>query len=221
MTARLTQTQVDGWNVASGGGESDPVFTGSPAQGVTNADMTNWRAAHTIFDSTDVPVAGTIGATEVTNWKAVHTAWTAFEGAGGTISGAVTVSDQSTIVLSANDPNGGIEIRSTTGGMPFLDFSNDGAVDYDARLRLTGDDTLALEGATLDISGIAGDNIAWMLQHGAANAACAPASPVWDSAAGHVVIPHESGKTSATSCSETTMATPTPRPAPTRSSAKG
>jgi hypothetical protein len=42
--------------------------------------------------------------------------------------------------------NGSIELRGTT---PFVDFANDSSVDYDARLRLTGDDTLSVEGADL------------------------------------------------------------------------
>ncbi|MGB9586016.1 MAG: hypothetical protein ACPL7A_01195, partial [Anaerolineales bacterium] len=52
-----------------------------------------------------------------------------------------------------SDSNIGLELRSgTTGGTPYIDFSNDPTIDYDVRLRLTGDDILALEGGTHDIA---------------------------------------------------------------------
>lgn len=42
---------------------------------------------------------------------------------------------------------GSLELRGAT---PFIDFSNDAAIDYDARLRLLSDDVLAVEGAVLN-----------------------------------------------------------------------
>lgn len=43
----------------------------------------------------------------------------------------------------------GAELRSTNGGTPFIDFSNDSSIDYDMRIRLTGNDELRIEGGTL------------------------------------------------------------------------
>lgn len=43
-----------------------------------------------------------------------------------------------------------IELRKS-GTTPYLDFSNDGATDFDMRLRLTGDDSLAIEGGNVGI----------------------------------------------------------------------
>lgn len=40
----------------------------------------------------------------------------------------------------------GLELRSSNGGSPYLDFSNDGSIDHDARIQLTGDDVLAITG---------------------------------------------------------------------------
>lgn len=56
------------------------------------------------------------------------------------------------IRLRGNDPNAAIEVRGEAGGTPYIDFSNDATSDYDVRLRLTGDDILALEGGTHDIA---------------------------------------------------------------------
>ena len=47
--------------------------------------------------------------------------------------------------------NPGIELRATAGGTSYIDWSNDGTSDYDARLRLTGNDLLYLEGSNLNI----------------------------------------------------------------------
>ncbi len=55
-------------------------------------------------------------------------------------------------VQNAGSP--GIELRSTAGGTPFVDFSNDSGTDFDARIRLTGNDELSLEGATLKTAAI-------------------------------------------------------------------
>ncbi|QXJ39600.1 hypothetical protein BV455_02966 [Parageobacillus caldoxylosilyticus] len=57
--------------------------------------------------------------------------------AGDTMTGALTIS-------SASNP--GLELRSTGGGTPFIDFSNDGSTDYDARIILNGDDVLDIQG---------------------------------------------------------------------------
>ncbi len=51
--------------------------------------------------------------------------------------------------LFNNDNNVGFELRSeTTGGNPYIDFTND-AGDYDARFQLYGNDYLAVTGANL------------------------------------------------------------------------
>ncbi len=53
-------------------------------------------------------------------------------------------------VSMGNDGNAYIELRESDGaGTPYIDFSNDAAIDYDGRIRLTGDDQLAIEGAYL------------------------------------------------------------------------
>jgi len=46
-----------------------------------------------------------------------------------------------------------IELRSTNGGDPYIDFSNDSSVDYDARIALTDNDTLTLSGTHLSTGG--------------------------------------------------------------------
>ncbi|RLB79645.1 MAG: hypothetical protein DRH17_13475 [Deltaproteobacteria bacterium] len=50
----------------------------------------------------------------------------------------------------SSDQGSSIELGGS--GTPYIDFSNDMTTDYDVRLRLTGDDTLALEGGTHDIA---------------------------------------------------------------------
>jgi len=55
----------------------------------------------------------------------------------------------------------------------------------------------------LDFTAIKYD-IRWAMQHAAANAACAAASPVVDSPQGHVVIPHQAGATCTYSCANNT-----------------
>lgn len=53
-------------------------------------------------------------------------------------------------VSMGNDGNAYIELRESDGaGTPYIDFSNDAFIDYDARIRLTGDDQLTIEGASL------------------------------------------------------------------------
>jgi hypothetical protein len=70
------------------------------------------------------------------------------------VRGTIRVSQASTIQINGLDPNGGIEIRSGAGGgTPFLDLSNDGSTDYDARLILYDDDTLSLDGASFRVGG--------------------------------------------------------------------
>lgn len=52
-----------------------------------------------------------------------------------------------------NDNNIGVEMRSgTTGGTPYIDFSNDSSTDYDMRIILTNDDTLSVQGGGLNFS---------------------------------------------------------------------
>jgi hypothetical protein len=55
-------------------------------------------------------------------------------------------------------------------------------------------------------TGLLAGDIAWLIQHGAANAGCAAASPVGDSSWHHIVIPHEAGKTCTNSCAQDTGA---------------
>jgi len=45
-----------------------------------------------------------------------------------------------------------IELRAS-GSMPYIDFSNDSSIDYDARLVLTSDDILEVQGASLVTNG--------------------------------------------------------------------
>lgn len=57
---------------------------------------------------------------------------------------------QNYVQLNGKDPNVGIELRSgSNGGTPYIDFSNDGSVDFDGRLILLGNDILSVEKATL------------------------------------------------------------------------
>ena len=55
------------------------------------------------------------------------------------------------LYLNTETNNPSIELRDTDGSglTPFIDFSNDGTIDYDARIRLLGDDTLVIEGAAI------------------------------------------------------------------------
>lgn len=54
-------------------------------------------------------------------------------------------------MLRGSDSNGGIEVRGEAGGIPYIDFANDATVDYDARIKLTGDDALTIEGTNVGI----------------------------------------------------------------------
>lgn len=47
-------------------------------------------------------------------------------------------------------------------------------------------------------------DLRWMIQHGAAGAACAAASPVGDSGSGHVVLPKPNGVTCTAACAANT-----------------
>ena len=44
-----------------------------------------------------------------------------------------------------------VEIRSTTGNVSVVDFSNDSSIDYDMRIWLTGDNSLAIDGGNFGI----------------------------------------------------------------------
>ncbi|GEM_PF-2457961 len=53
-------------------------------------------------------------------------------------------------IRGPSDANTGIELRSETlGGTPYIDFANDGAVDYDVRLIMTGNDGLLVDGSNI------------------------------------------------------------------------
>lgn len=85
------------------------------------------------------------------------------------VTGAVTFS--STLgVTGAITGNGGLkleqngntalEIRSNNGGTPFIDFSNDNAIDFDVRVILTGDDLLDIQGVS-NTGLLALGNVVW------------------------------------------------------------
>jgi hypothetical protein len=71
------------------------------------------------------------------------------------IGGTVTINGQNGVgdvaLFGGSDP--GIEMRSKNGGTPYIDFSNDTSVDYDARIILNSNDELAIEGAVLKCNG--------------------------------------------------------------------
>ena len=54
------------------------------------------------------------------------------------------------VVKAGGDPNPYMELRGT--GVPYIDFINDASTDYDARLILTNDNTLEVQGAGLRVS---------------------------------------------------------------------
>ena len=56
--------------------------------------------------------------------------------------------------LLRTDQGASIELGGT--GTPYIDFSNDGAADYDARVVLTGNDSVELRGASLGIGAAPG-----------------------------------------------------------------
>lgn len=53
--------------------------------------------------------------------------------------------------VNVQGPWPALELRSTTGGYPLIDFSNDASIDYDMRLVTMGDDTLEVDGGNLGI----------------------------------------------------------------------
>lgn len=53
-------------------------------------------------------------------------------------------------IVIGNDGNAFMEMREMdNAGSPYIDFINDSSTDYDARIRLTGDNTLDVEGAAI------------------------------------------------------------------------
>ncbi len=65
----------------------------------------------------------------------------------------VVTSGANDIFRVGDDANVGLEMRSgTTLGTPYIDFSNDAVTDYDVRIILTGDDSLAIEGGNVGIN---------------------------------------------------------------------
>jgi len=67
----------------------------------------------------------------------------------GTQTEDLTVSKAAATLTLTGTGNPGIELRSTNAGTPTIDFSNDGAIDYDARMILSSDDLLTVLGAVL------------------------------------------------------------------------
>ncbi|MBN2542984.1 hypothetical protein JXI42_08990 [bacterium] len=65
------------------------------------------------------------------------------------------------VTINGETGNPSIELRDTDGSglTPFIDFSNDGSVDFDARLILTGNDYLAIEGANVGIGTTTPDDL--------------------------------------------------------------
>jgi len=59
------------------------------------------------------------------------------------------------VSINTDSFNPSIELRDTDGdgGFPFIDFSNDGAIDFDIRLIVTGDDVLEIQGGDLRLTG--------------------------------------------------------------------
>jgi len=63
-----------------------------------------------------------------------------------------TDASEDKIVVRAAAPNVHLELRSGTSlGTPFIDFANDPSSDFDARIRLVGDDAVAIEEANVGI----------------------------------------------------------------------
>ncbi len=72
----------------------------------------------------------------------------------GTLTVGATVSGTSRHVTLGSDPNAFIQLVESDGsGLPYIDFSNDAVSDFDARIMLTGDDQLAVEGASVSVAG--------------------------------------------------------------------
>ena len=68
-------------------------------------------------------------------------------------SGADNTPNVNGVQISAgSDGNAKIELTSAASGTPYIDFQNDiSGIDYDMRIRLTGDDSLAIEGGNVGI----------------------------------------------------------------------
>ncbi len=55
-------------------------------------------------------------------------------------------------IRGPSDQNTAIELRSETfGGNPYIDFANDAPTDFDMRIQMTGNDSLAITGGNLSI----------------------------------------------------------------------
>ncbi|MEK7706115.1 MAG: hypothetical protein AAB426_14235, partial [Myxococcota bacterium] len=67
-----------------------------------------------------------------------------------TSTGAITTAGPLNVVSSGSP---GIEVRSSAAGTPYIDFANDSAANYDARIILTADDVLEVQGADMRVSG--------------------------------------------------------------------
>jgi hypothetical protein len=65
-----------------------------------------------------------------------------------------SISSGEVVSINTNTNNPSIELRDTdgTGLTPFIDFSNDANIDYDARFILAGDDFLSLEGVYFGVT---------------------------------------------------------------------
>jgi len=80
--------------------------------------------------------------------------WTRIDGSEDRFDGRYVLKAGDTMTGNLNIThagNPGLELRDTAGGTPYIDLSNDGASDYDARFILTGNDALDLTGAYLNL----------------------------------------------------------------------
>jgi uncharacterized protein YaiE (UPF0345 family) len=79
--------------------------------------------------------------------------------------GIQIINSGETVQIGADSNAPGVELRDTdgTGLTPYIDFSNDSLIDYDARILLTANDNLRISGADLEIgsSGDVHDVLSW------------------------------------------------------------
>ncbi len=65
-------------------------------------------------------------------------------------------------IRAASDANIGIELRSETlSGLPYIDFANDAATNFDMRIQMTGNDNLSITGGSLTVDGSETRLTAW------------------------------------------------------------
>lgn len=98
-----------------------------------------WDGATTFTERLHIDASGNVGIGTASPGKILDVA--------GDIRGGSTTNGS---IVIGNDGNAFMEMREMdNAGTPYIDFINDSSTDYDARIRLTGDNALDVEGAAI------------------------------------------------------------------------